>query len=369
LAKGYDLEGQSDKAIDKMEEVLTIVEDLAGTEDLSSRLAELLEQRGDEERAIEVLETLQFFCASYPNLETRLETLRKQVSVERSIAAQATDPQKGTMVMGSSPAMVQSGSRYDIVEQSGRGGMGVVFKARDRRLGRHVAIKQLPEDLREHETAVQLFLSEARSVALLNHPNIVTLYDADQEGEKYFITMELLEGKPLSRILRKHGRFSPRDCARLGLQVAAGLHYAHGKRIVHRDIKMGNLFYTREKVVKIMDFGIAKVMEEVRKGTTVMGGTPNYMSPEQTLGKSVDTRTDIYAFGVTLYEMLTGKLPFIDGDVAYHHCHTPPPNPCELVPEIPQGLGELILQMMAKDPEERIATAAQVAAQLKRFAS
>jgi len=121
--------------------------------------------------------------------------------------------------------------------------------------------------------------------------------------------------------------------------------------------------------VKIMDFGIAKVMEEVRKGSTVMGGTPNYMSPEQTLGKSVDIRTDIYAFGVTLFEMLTGKLPFTDGDVAYHHCHTRPPDPCELVPEIPQGFAELVLHMLVKDPEERIATAALVSAQLKKFAS
>ncbi|MBW2713147.1 MAG: protein kinase [Deltaproteobacteria bacterium] len=369
LARGYDLEGQPDKSIDKMEEMLTLVEDPLGTEDVHSRLAELLEQRGDEERAIEVLEKLQTFCDSYPNVATRLESLRKQVSVEKNIASQTTGPQRDTMIMGSSPAMVESGSRYDIVEQIGRGGMGVVFKARDRRLWRHVAIKQLPEELREHDTAVQLFLSEARSVAVLNHPNIVTLYDADQEGEKYFITMELLEGKPLSRILRKHGRFSPRDCARLGLQVAAGLHYAHSKRIVHRDIKMGNLFYTKEKVVKIMDFGIAKVMEEVRKGSTVMGGTPNYMSPEQTLGKSVDIRTDIYAFGVTLFEMLTGKLPFTDGDVAYHHCHTRPPDPCELVPEIPQGFAELVLHMLVKDPEERIATAALVSAQLKKFAS
>lgn len=369
LGKGYDLEGQTDKAVDKMEESLTLLETPKGSEDLHSRLAELLEQRGDEERAIEVLEALQSFCDSYPNVSTRIETLRKQVSVEKSIAAQSTGPQSSTVVMGSSPAMVQSGSRYDIVEQIGRGGMGVVFKARDRRLGRHVAIKQLPEELRDHETAVQLFLSEARSVAVLNHANIVTLYDADQEGEKYFITMELLEGKPLSRILRKHGHFSARDCARLGLQVAAGLHYAHSQRIVHRDIKLGNLFYTQAKVVKIMDFGIAKVMEEVRKGATVMGGTPNYMSPEQTLGKSVDARTDIYAFGVTLFEMLTGQLPFTEGDVAYHHCHTPPPNPRELVPEIPEGFAQLVLDMMAKDPEERIGTAAEVAAQLKKFAS
>jgi len=368
LAVAYDAQGEADKAIDKMEEVLGLGPEEENA-DLRSRLAELLEERGEEERALEVLEGLLEFAPSYPHINTRIDVLRKQISVERMAAEQDTGGQATAVSGRPAGQLITSGGRYDILEQIGRGGMGVVFKARDRRLGRLVALKQLPEDLREHPTAVQLFLSEAQSVAVLNHTNIVTLYDADQEGDKFFITMELLEGKPLNRILRKHGPIASRDCARLGMQVAAGLHYAHAQRIVHRDIKLSNLFYTKDKVVKIMDFGIAKAIEEVRRGTTVMGGTPNYMSPEQTLGKNVDARTDIYAFGVTLFEMLTGRLPFTEGDVAYHHCHTPPPDPRTIVPEIPEAFVALIFSMLEKSPEYRCASAEEAAKRLKPLAS
>jgi tRNA A-37 threonylcarbamoyl transferase component Bud32 len=266
-----------------------------------------------------------------------------------------------------SPVAAHSGSRYDILEQIGRGGMGVVFKARDKRLGRLVALKQLPENLRDHPTAVALFHREARAAAALNHPNIVTLYDADEEDGKFFLTMELLEGAPLHRILRSEGPIAPSRCARVGVQVAAGLQYAHKRGIVHRDIKTANLFWTRERVVKIMDFGLAKTMEEVRRSTTVLGGTPYYMAPEQAAGESVDPRADLYALGVTLFEMLTGAVPFAEGDVPYHHRHTPPPDPRSLLPGLPDAFAELILALLAKRPEDRMASAEEVGARLSQL--
>jgi serine/threonine protein kinase len=243
--------------------------------------------------------------------------------------------------------------------------MGVVFKARDRRLGREVALKRLPDELRHNRTAVELFLREAQAAAALNHRNIVTVYDAGEEDGVYFISMELLEGQPLNAILERRGHLSVPDTARLGVQIAAGLQYAHDRRIVHRDVKTANLFFTRERVVKIMDFGLAKTIEEVRRSSTVIGGTPYYMAPEQAVGGAVDHRTDLYAFGVTLFRMATGAMPFSEGDLAYHHRHTPPPDPRELDAGIPEALAELIVKLLAKQPADRCQSASEVATALQ----
>jgi len=243
--------------------------------------------------------------------------------------------------------------------------MGVVFKARDRRLGRIVALKKLPENLRDHPKAVELFLREARAAAALNHPNIVTLFDADEEDGTFFITMELLEGQNLYTILRRVERIKPRDVARLGIQVSAGLGYAHDHRIVHRDVKTANLFFTKDKVLKVMDFGLAKMVEEVRRAVTVVAGTPYYMAPEQSAGESVDHRADLYALGVTLFELATGTLPFREGNLPYHHVHTPPPDPRECNPEVPAVLAAIVLRCMQKDPANRYQSTREILAELK----
>lgn len=147
-----------------------------------------------------------------------------------------------------------------------------------------------------------------------------------------------------------------------------GLAYAHEHGVVHRDIKTSNLFFTRDEIVKIMDFGLAKMTEEVRRGAPVVGGTPFYMAPEQAAGQDVDARADLYALGVTLYELLVGGVPFEDGDIARHHRETPPPDPREQAPEVPAALAELVQAVMAKAPADRPATAAEVAAALYQLA-
>jgi serine/threonine-protein kinase len=243
--------------------------------------------------------------------------------------------------------------------------MGVVYQARDKRLGRVVALKRLPENLRSNPTAVELFLREAQAAAVLNHRNIVTLFDAGEEDGIYFISMELLEGMPLNAIAEKRGRLSTLDAARLGIQIASGLQYAHERRIVHRDIKTANLFFTRDRVVKIMDFGLAKTIEEVRRSSTMIGGTPYYMAPEQAAGEAVDHRTDLYAFGVTLFRLVTGTLPFVEGDLAYHHRHTPAPDARGLDASIPEAMALLLAKLLAKQPEQRCQSAAEVAAELQ----
>jgi len=357
LADALETEGHLDLAARKLEE--RIERDTSGHTDptLRSRLAELLERGGEPARALDVLEKLREDEPTFPEISTRIEGLRKRVSAARESSGRIT----------AATVPVAAESRYEIIEQIGRGGMGVVFRARDKRLGREVALKRLPENLRDHPTAVQLFLREARAAAALNHPNIVTLFDADQEDQTFFITMELLEGDPLHVILRRATRLSARDCARLGVQICAGLEYAHERRIVHRDIKTANLFFTRGKVVKIMDFGLAKMVEEVRRSATLIGGTPYYMAPEQALGEAVDARADIYALGVTFYELVTGNVPFKDGDVTYHHRHTRPPDPRTRADGLPDGFAALILEMMAKDPAQRCPSAAAVAARLSPF--
>ncbi len=357
LADALESEGHTDLAARKLEERIERGPMSEVDPSLRARLAELLERSGEPARAIEVLEKLREDEPTYPEVSTRIDSLRKRVSQARDAS--------GRLTAATVPIVAES--RYEIIEQIGRGGMGVVYRARDKRLGREVALKRLPDNLRDHPSAVQLFLREGRAAAALNHPNIVTIFDADQEDQSYFITMELLEGDPLHVILRRAGKLSARDCARLGVQICAGLEYAHDRRIVHRDIKTANLFFTRGKVVKIMDFGLAKMVEEVRRSATVIGGTPYYMAPEQAVGDSVDARADIYALGVTFYELVTGNVPFKDGDVTYHHRHTQPPDPRTKVENLPDGFAQLILEMMAKDPALRCSSAAAVAARLAPF--
>jgi tetratricopeptide (TPR) repeat protein len=359
LAEAYQEEGHIDLAINTIEQIVAFRGEEAVPLNDCDRLAKLLEEASQYERAIEVLEVIRSRDVGYPGVATRIDELRKHVTGHPTVAGVAPTTVAVPQSMPNADAF-GGGVRYDILEELGRGGMGVVFKARDRRLGRVVALKRLTENLREHPKAVEMFLREARAAAALNHPNIVTLYDAGQEGDTFYLTMEYLEGSPLQSILKRQGKLTSRDAAKLGVQIAAGLHYAEEQRIVHRDIKTANLFFTRKKVVKIMDFGLAKMVEEVRRGSTVIGGTPYYMAPEQSLGDAVDHRADLYALGVTFFELITGAVPFLSGDVAYHHRHTPPPDPREKVPETPAAFAELILKLMAKKPEDRVASAREV---------
>jgi tRNA A-37 threonylcarbamoyl transferase component Bud32 len=354
LIDAYQRAGHLDMALHKCEELVNHQGIEQAPLESCERLATLLEESEEFERSLSVLEVMRQRDASYPNVATRIEELRKRVSQE---ATTGTTP-AFTDVFG-------SGFRYEILEEVGRGGMGVVYRARDRRLERVVALKQLPKNLRNHPKAVALFLREARSAAVLNHPNIVTVYDAGQENDILYITMELLQGMPLQQILRSRGKLTSKDTARLGIQIAKGLQYAHEQHIIHRDIKTGNLFFTDSKKVKIMDFGLAKMVEEVGRGSTVIGGTPFYMAPEQGLGDSIDHRADLYALGVTLYELSTGTVPFSEGDVAYHHRHTTPPDPREKIEEMPAALAELILQLLAKTPTERCESAQEVSERLQ----
>jgi tetratricopeptide (TPR) repeat protein len=356
LGEIFTERNELDLAVQKLDEAVTVGGGETAPLEVVEQLARTLESAGRFDKAVESWEAIRARDFHYPEAAAKIESLRRMIAAERATQA--------TLETGGQP----SESRYELLGEIGRGGMGVVLKARDKRLGRIVALKRLPDNLRNHPTAVRLFLREARAAASLNHRNIVTLFDAGQEGDQYFLTMELLEGLPLHEVLAKRVRISPRDAARLGAQAAAGLEYAHAQGVVHRDIKTSNLFFTKDRVLKIMDFGLAKMTEEVRRAATVVGGTPYYMAPEQAAGEDVDHRADQYALGVTLYELVTGDVPFRQGDVTYHHRHTPAPDPRSAASDLPEEFAALIAKLMAKRPEDRFASTGEAGTLLSRIA-
>jgi serine/threonine-protein kinase len=177
--------------------------------------------------------------------------------------------------------------------------------------------------------------------------------------------MEFVDGTTLKEILRRRGPVSPAGILHVVVQISEALAYAHEKKVVHRDIKTANTMWTRDKKAKIMDFGLAKVVEEVRNHTTVVSGTPYYMSPEQTLGKNIDQRTDIYSLGVTIFEMATGTVPFREGNIPYHHVHTPPPDIREIRSELPAALSTIVNRCLQKDPDQRYQSTREIIAEVK----
>jgi serine/threonine-protein kinase len=218
----------------------------------------------------------------------------------------------------------------------------------------------LPDTFKENPQAVANFMREAKAAAKLNHPNIVTVYDTGEQDGRYYIAMEFVDGTTLKEILRRRGVVSPAGILHVLVQMCEALAYAHEKKVVHRDIKPANAMWTRDKKAKIMDFGLAKVLEEVRNHTTVVAGTPYYMSPEQTLGKNVDHRTDIYSLGVSCFELATGTVPFKEGNIPYHHVHTPAPDIREIRPEIPAALAAIVNRCLAKDPADRYQSTSEI---------
>src|SRR5580658_1795226 len=263
-------------------------------------------------------------------------------------------------------------NRYELTHSIARGGMAEVYKAQDRLLDRPVALKILFPELSVDRAFVERFRREAQAAANLSHPNIVPVYDWGEDDGTYFIVMEFIDGRPLSAVLREVGPLPPEQAADIGAHVASALSFAHNHGVIHRDVKCANVLITKDNQVKVIDFGIARAMntEESLTQTGAVMGTASYFSPEQAEGIAVGPRSDVYSLGVVLFEMLTGRLPFL-GDtpvaVASKHVRDTPPQPRDLRPDIPFDLESVVMKAMAKSPDQRYDSAADLRADLLRF--
>jgi serine/threonine-protein kinase len=328
----------------------------AGDEALRSQVDALLESHGKAEQFLEA-----------PALDVMANLLA------------GDQPQDGLSIKEEGHLVGRTISHYRILEKLGSGGMGIVYKAEDTRLGRFVALKFLPEIVVIDSIAVERFKREARAASALNHPHICTIHDIGEHDGRPFIVMELMEGQTLKHRIGA-GPMEANQIAKLGRQIAEALEAAHAKGIIHRDIKPGNIFVTELGQAKVLDFGLAKLLNPADSEATIVDmvqtrgpvGTLPYMAPEQVLGREVDARTDVYALGMVLYEMATGKRPFRE-DLATRLTddilHQVPPAPSELCPTIPRPLDVITLKCLEKDPGSRYQSAREVAAALDVLAT
>lgn len=255
-------------------------------------------------------------------------------------------------------------NRYELLEKIGEGGMGSVYKAKCHVLNRFVAVKILKEELSNDEEFVSRFKREATSIAKLSHQNIVNVYDVCAENDVNFIVMEYIDGKTLKQIIKEDGRLNSVKTLDIVFQIAKALSCAHTNGIIHRDIKPDNIMITQDKMVKVMDFGIAKVADSrtVTNSNKIMG-TAHYFSPEQAKGSYVDCRTDIYSLGIVMYEMVTGKVPYNAESaitIAMMHIQGSITAPKEIFTDIPENINQVILRAMQKEPIKRYQTAKEM---------
>ena len=259
--------------------------------------------------------------------------------------------------------------RYEIIEQIGTGGMADVYKAKCHKLNRYVAIKVMKSEFSQDKTFVSKFWAEAQSAAGLVNPNVVNVYDVGVENGIYYIVMELVEGITLKKYIEKRGRLPYKEAVSIAIQVANGMDAAHKHNIVHRDIKPQNIIISKEGKVKVTDFGIAKVASSATINTSASMGSVHYISPEQARGGYSDERSDIYSLGITIFEMLTGTVPF-DGDsavsVAVQHIQDSIPLPSQLVEGVPVSVDKIVLKCTQKKTDRRYQSAAELIVDLKK---
>lgn len=322
--------------------------------DLLYTLAQKYEAKGDLVGAKQVYRLLFSADMNYRDVKLKFELL----------AGATSDPlatERSTLI---SQLGEQARNRYELIEELGRGAMGIVYRARDNELDEFVALKILPENLSQNPDALHRFRAEARAARRLSHPNIVRIHDIGEEKGRKYISMEIIKGTDLKRYLRQKGRLSVDEAVAIAIPICEALDYAHRNGIIHRDIKPANIMLTETGVPKLSDFGIAKALEATSETLTgAIIGTPLYMSPEQVQGKPADARADLYSLGITLYELLAGKPPFTEGDIAYQHCRVPP----RPIDGVPSELNEIILKCLEKDRDNRWKSAGELAEALRRF--
>ena len=260
------------------------------------------------------------------------------------------------------------GGRYEILEKIGTGGMSDVYKAKCHKLNRFVAVKVLKQEFSENANFVSKFRIEAQAAAGLMHPNIVNVYDVGEENGIYYIVMELVEGITLKKYIEKKARLSYKEAVSIAIQVSMGIEAAHNNHIIHRDIKPQNIIISKDGKVKVTDFGIAKAATSNTITSNVMGSV-HYTSPEQARGGYSDEKSDIYSLGITMFEMLTGRVPF-NGEttvaIAIKHIQEEMVSPKEFVPEIPTSVESIVLKCCQKSPDRRYQNMQELITDLKQ---
>lgn len=258
-------------------------------------------------------------------------------------------------------------NRYELLAQHGSGGMSVIYRARDLALGREVAVKILRPSLTNDQSFLDRFRLEARNVANLQHPNIVTVHDVGQDGPTHYIVMELIEGSDLKKIIRADAPFSIDRSLEVAIKICAGIGYAHRAKLVHADVKPQNILLLNDTDtnLKVTDFGIAQALAATNPNERqdVVWGSPHYFSPEQAQGKYPSTESDVYSIGIVIFEMLTGRLPFMGNDqkeLAMAHIREPAPLMRDINPQIPENLDRIIQKVLSKEPSARYRMADQL---------
>jgi len=263
-------------------------------------------------------------------------------------------------------------NRYLILEQLGKGGMAIVYRARDTMLERSVAVKVLRESYSRDPAFLERFRQEAKAAANLSHPNIVTVHDFGLDDGQLFIVMEYVPGKDLKTLIKQRGRFSPEEAVPLLIQACAGIGYAHRAGLVHCDVKPQNMLVTPDMRLKVTDFGIARALSTIHpeEQSDIIWGSPQYFSPEQASGGAPSPASDVYSLGVVMYEMLTGSLPFqaeSAAELAHLHIEVQPVPVAEMLPEIPPVLEQILNKVLSKEPSQRYRTADQLGRVLLNF--
>ncbi|MEL7449571.1 MAG: serine/threonine-protein kinase [Pseudomonadota bacterium] len=366
LGLAFQGQGQLDMAFDKFRKC-GLSDDMM---DVMYNLGLDYERKRQFNKAGAVYEYMAEHNPDYRDLATRLK--RSQNLDDTMVFGGATPPGQGSFVLDDGVQKPMLG-RYLIEKELGKGAMGVVYLGRDPKINRVVAIKTIPLsdefDAEELEGAKERFFREAETAGRLNHPDIVTVYDAGEEHDLAYIAMEFLEGDHLTGFTRADNLLPAEQAIELACRMADALAYAHREGVVHRDIKPANIMFNPEtNKLKITDFGIARITNSSKTKTGIVLGTPSYMSPEQLAGKNVTGRSDLFSLGVTLYQLLAGQLPFRADSMAtlMYKIANEPPTPLSAVrPDLPPSLEKVVSRTLLKDPDERFQSGAELAAALR----
>lgn len=341
--------------------------------DVFYMLSLALEQLGRLDPARELLYKIRTVDVGFRDVTQRISNISSRISMESDIDGRMAAASSGTASAGGAPvpgAGIKSvegslGDRYRLERELGRGGMGVVYLARDTQLNRPVALKFLGSLVDGSEEYRQRFVREAQAAAKITHPNIISIYDISASVGKAYIAMEYIEGPSLHKYVAAKGALTPREAVNILGQACSALAAIHEVGIVHRDIKPDNILLAKGGLVKLMDFGLAKSEDSRMTRTGVVMGTPSYMAPEQVKGKEADARSDIYSVGLVLYECLSGETVFAKGDVLERQLEETPPPPSTVVEGVPPALDETVMKCIQKDPDKRFQTARELVVALR----